>query len=97
MIRTLLLSLVLALCSASVLADKLLPVEAFAHLPSVTQVQLAPNGENVASLVKIDTEEAQGTVLQVFNISKREVANVAYAKAGDFVINWIRWAKCEHE
>jgi dipeptidyl aminopeptidase/acylaminoacyl peptidase len=95
MFRTLLSSLVLALISASVLANELLPVEAFAHLPNVTQVKLSPNGENVASLVKIDTEDAQGAVLQVFNIPKREVANVAYAKAGDFVINWIRWANDE--
>jgi dipeptidyl aminopeptidase/acylaminoacyl peptidase len=95
MIRSLLLPLVLAHLSASVLADKPLPVEAFANLPSVTQVRLSPNGENVASLVKIDREDAQGTLLQVFNLPKREVTNVAFARTGDRFINWIRWASDE--
>ena len=82
MFRTLLMPLLLALLSASVLANELLPIEAFAHLPSVTQVKLSPNGENVASLVKIDTEDAQGAVVQVFNIPKRKVTNLAFSKAG---------------
>jgi len=95
MIRRLLLSSMLSLLATSVFADEMLPIEAFARLPSVTQVKLSPNGENVASLVKIDTDDAQGTVVQVFNIPKREVTNLAFSKAGDRVINWIRWANDE--
>ena len=63
-IRSLFALSVFALSPVTLLGEDLLPVEAFASLPSMSQVRLSPNGENVVSLVKIDTEQAHGKAEQ---------------------------------
>jgi dipeptidyl aminopeptidase/acylaminoacyl peptidase len=82
--------------SASAAVAEQLPVEAFAKLPTISQVLMSPDGENVAALINIDTEEVLGTAVRVFNMEERQATTVAYAEAGDFVVNWISWANNEY-
>ena len=77
------------------LAQEPLPVEAFASLPLVSQVQLSPDGENVVFLVKVDTDEVQGTAVRLMNVDTQEFTLLTYANVEDYVINWIRWANDE--
>lgn len=72
-----------------------LPVEAFASLPLVSQVQLSPDGEHVIFLVKLDTDEVQGAAVRLMNLETQEFRSLAYAEVEDYVINWIRWANDE--
>jgi len=91
-IRSLFVLSVFVLPPVTVSGEEPLPVEAFASLPSMSQVRLSPNGENLVSLVKIDIEELQGTAVRIFNMSTKKAGTLTYAEAGKFVINWIRWA-----
>ena len=73
-------------------ADDRLPVEAFASVPIVSNVQMSPDGEHVAFLVRIDTPEMQGAAVRFINLDTDEFKTLTYAETKDFVINWIRWA-----
>ena len=57
----------LALGAAQASANDLLPVEAFASKPVVSNVRLSPDGRIVAFLVKVDTPTIQGTAVRVLN------------------------------
>lgn len=90
-LRSLLIISLLAL-AAFVRADDMLPVEAFASVPIVSNVQLSPDGEHVAFLVKIDMAEVQGAAVRIMNLDTDEARTLTYAETKDYVINWIRWA-----
>jgi len=88
---------ILFISGSAVDATQLLPVEAFASLPDVTQVQLSPDGKKVVALAKVlDSGEMLGTAVRVFDLDKMEGSIAAYAKTGKFIINWVRWANDDY-
>lgn len=87
--------LCLLLLSVAARADDMLPVEAFASLPAVSNVQLSPDGQHVAFLFKIDTPDVQGAAVRFMHLDSNEIQTLTYAETRDFVINWIRWANNE--
>lgn len=82
----------LVLFAAVIRADDMMPLEAFASVPVVSNVQLSPDGEHVAFLVKINTPDVQGAAVRFMNLDTDEARTLTYAETKDFVINWIRWA-----
>jgi tricorn protease-like protein len=74
----------------SIVADaaELLPVEAFARLPDVTQAKLSPDGKKVVALAKIGkAREMLGTAVSVYDLETGESSVVTYGETGKFVIN----------
>ena len=69
-----------------------LPIEAFASLPQISSVRIAPSGENVAMVLKLDDPNNPGSAISVFNLESQQSSVVSYAEPGSFVYNWIRWA-----
>jgi dipeptidyl aminopeptidase/acylaminoacyl peptidase len=80
------------LASGARAESELLPVETFASLPVVTNVRLSPNGENVAFMVKVDTDDVQGVAIRVLNLASGEFTTPTYVQTKDFVIRALRWA-----
>lgn len=93
--KSLVAAVILLVSAPSVRAAEALPVEAFASLPTVSQVQLSPDGDNVAFLVKIDQPDTQGAAVRTLNLSTGDFTTLAYANSEDYVINWVRWANNE--
>ncbi|MBT8098550.1 MAG: prolyl oligopeptidase family serine peptidase, partial [Gammaproteobacteria bacterium] len=73
-----------------------LPIEAFASLPQISSVRIAPNGENVAMVLKLDDANNPGSAVSVFNLETQQSTLVSYAAPGTFFYNWIRWASDRH-
>lgn len=86
---------VFSLVAPVVFASELLPVEAFANLPSVSQVRVSPNGKNVSFLRRIHAQGVRGTALSVYNRERGEVSMLLYADNKKCVISWARWANDE--
>lgn len=69
-----------------------LPLEYFASLPDIAQVQLSPDGQHVASIVRVKNDDSQGVVLSLTDLENRQQKSLLYASNEKFVINWIAWA-----
>lgn len=76
-------------------AREMLPVEAFASKPTVSQMSISPDGKHLAILVKVTTEENKGAAVRVLNIETAELTTLAFARDKQFVIRGIRWASNE--
>ena len=70
-----------------------LPVEAFATPPDISYVKLSPDGKHLAFRHKLTGDS--GTAVRIYNTETGEVKDLAYAKADEFNVNWIRWANNE--
>lgn len=77
---------------APVFAGEYPPVEYFADLPEIRQVQLSPDGSKIAALVKIDSDGYLGTAVRVIDLETLTTKYFAYAGVNDYKINWMRWA-----
>ncbi|WP_216825018.1 alpha/beta hydrolase family protein [Agarilytica rhodophyticola] len=78
--------------TANLTGAEKLPVEAFASLPDVKQVQLSPDGKHFASLVRVQGKEKQGTALSIYNLETNKQHYPIMAGNLEFVINWVSWA-----
>jgi len=68
-----------------------LPVEAFASLPDVSDVKLSPNGQLVASLVRLDSKDKKGTAVSIFNLETGKKNYPIYADNTKYIITDIQW------
>ncbi|PMG41103.1 S9 family peptidase [Shewanella sp. 10N.286.52.B9] len=79
------------LCSASVSAQQL-PLEAFASIPDVSHVTMSPNGKKIASLVRLNTNEMKGSIINILDIDTRESFYPLQTDNEKFVILSLQWA-----
>lgn len=91
-----LVTLVSCLLAGAAAADNLLPVEAFASLPDVSQMQLSPDGKHIVSLVRMVEDGTSATVVRVYDVERDQATHPLYATNERFVINWARWANNEY-
>ncbi|WP_144211566.1 alpha/beta hydrolase family protein [Shewanella donghaensis] len=86
-------NLLMALCALSVtVSAQPLPVEAFASIPDVSHVSMSPNGKKIASLVRLNTDEQQGTIINILDIDTRESIFPIQTDNEKFVILSLSWA-----
>ncbi|MCP3129038.1 S9 family peptidase [Shewanella sp. KJ2020] len=85
--------LCLLLCNPT-FADSapLLPVEAFASIPDVSSVQLSPNGQKVASVVRVELPKLKGTVVSILDLNTGEKNYAIHTDNQKFVIQSLLWA-----
>ncbi|WP_153913036.1 alpha/beta hydrolase family protein [Shewanella sp. TC10] len=79
------------LLSASVYAQKL-PVEDFASIPDVSHVSMSPNGKKIASLVRLNTDEMKGSIINILDIDTKESIYPIQTDNEKFVILSLSWA-----
>lgn len=70
----------------------LLPVEAFASIPDVSSVQLSPNGQKVASVVRVELPKLKGTVVSILDLNTGEKNYAIHTDNQKFVIQSLLWA-----
>ncbi|WP_081754289.1 alpha/beta hydrolase family protein [Catenovulum agarivorans] len=69
-----------------------LPTKTFASKPDVSHVSVSPDGKHIASLVRIDTENKQGTAINLYNFATQERTFPVFVEDKKFVISDIFWA-----
>ncbi len=88
-LATLLFSLLTTLSTQSYAnANKELPISTYGNLPLFSQLELSPNGKNLAVVRNIKGE----LVLTVINLKTREQKNLLKADNLDVKLNWHTWA-----
>jgi dipeptidyl aminopeptidase/acylaminoacyl peptidase len=92
----LLASCTLPLSLEAASAAERIPVEAFAAPPDVAQVSLSPDGNRVALLQRVAVDGLYGQAIRLIDLDLMDSQVLTYAKAEDFVINWIRWANSDY-
>lgn len=70
---------------------KPLPVEYFGQLPDVARVQLAPGGEKISSIIRIDVDKTNGMAVEVANLKTGKRKIVLFTDNSKYVISWTRW------
>ncbi len=78
-------------CTLPVMANTHIPAEAFGRLPDVSQLTLSPNGEKVASLVRVETNKVKGVVVNIANLKTNDRKIVLSTDNSKFVIGWMAW------
>ena len=85
----LLFSLTITISSFSYASvSKELPISVYGNLPAFSQLQLSPNGKNLAAIKNIDGS----LVLTVINLKTREQQYLLQADNIDVTLNWHTWA-----
>ena len=70
----------------------LLPVEAFANLPKISNVRLSPNGKYVVSLDNINNERLQGTAIKLLDLVTNKNSYLLITDNKNYVIDQVVWA-----
>ena len=70
---------------------KPLAVEYFGQLPDVARVQLAPGGEKISSIIRIDVGKTNGMAVEVANLKTGDRKMVLFTDNSKYFINWTRW------
>ncbi len=70
----------------------LIPIEAFADLPSVSKVRLSPSGDKVVSLVRYKSDEKQGVAAQVYDLNTQEKRVLTHTDNSKYRIYDLQWA-----
>lgn len=73
-----------------------LPLEAFASLPDVQDVSLSPNGQYLASSIRIDVNDIKGRAVSIVNLETGKQQLPLMAKNEVYFILWLRWASDTH-
>lgn len=96
--RTLFLFILLAFSHGLCYANEIsrLPIEAFASLPDVHAVEISPNGERIAYLVRYESSSEQGTMLGIFNLDSGKANFPLKVDNRKYELNWITWANDQH-
>ncbi|GLS27709.1 alpha/beta hydrolase family protein [Marinibactrum halimedae] len=72
-----------------------LPVEAFAHLPDVADIKLSPEGDKIASLIRLNTQEKKGTAVQITDLKTGKSIYPIYAENTKYKLSWILWGNSD--
>lgn len=72
------------------LAD-MLPVKYFASLPDVSQVKLSPDGGHIASLVRVDLEDLQGSSVSLINTQTGKSKSLLFTRNEKYRMRSLRW------
>lgn len=67
------------------------PIEYFSQLPDVRDMHVSPSGEKIASIIRVDTEEARGTAVQILNVQTKEKKIALFADNTTHFIDGISW------
>lgn len=78
-------------CAFAEIAPKL-PVEAFASIPDISNLEISPNGKKVASTVRVDRPDLKGTVVSIFDLDTGEKEYAIQTDNSKFVILDLTWA-----
>lgn len=70
---------------------EILPVKYFASLPDVSQVELSPDGGHIASLVRVDLEDLQGSSVSLVNTETGKSKNLLFTRNEKYRMRSIRW------
>lgn len=89
--RTIQLFILIVIASFSSKSDPL-PTKYFASAPDVSSVQLSPDGQRIVSLIKVDTPERRGKIIQLYDLSSGEKNNLAYSDGGKYKVRSLAWA-----
>lgn len=89
-IHAMLLLLLLSVVSITTLA-KPVPLEYFAQLPDVSGVELSPDGNKLASMVRVDLPDQKGISVQVTNLSTGKSDIVLFSDNAKYVIHRLQW------
>jgi dipeptidyl aminopeptidase/acylaminoacyl peptidase len=76
---------------ATTAAAEKLPVETFSQLPDVANLSLSPDGNKIASMVRVDLAEKQGTAVQVVDPKTKTSKILLFSDNKDFVIYRVYW------
>lgn len=87
----LLLVLATILLFGSPLSAKPLPVEHFASLPDVSNLNLSPDGKKLSAVIRIDVNATQGAAVQVTDLESGKKDIVLFSDNQKYFINWVRW------
>jgi len=80
------------LVGSSAGAEGLIPVEAFATPPDITDVRLSPDGTKLAFLQRLSEGGLYGTLIRVLDFETNQIKDLGYANVDHFVVRRIRWA-----
>lgn len=69
----------------------ILPLEYFANLPDVSNVDLSPNGSKVSAVVRIDVGESKGMGVQVTNLETGKVDIVLFTDNSKYFLGDVWW------
>ena len=75
---------------------KSLPVEAFASLPDVSSVALSPDGRKVISLVKIETGQHSGKLINLYNVETKKSKPLVFSDNQKYVVTQVYWASNDY-
>lgn len=76
-------------------SDAIIPLEHFANKPDVSDLSLSPDGEKLASLVRVDIPDIKGTALSIYDLNTGKTTYPLMAKDEVHFIRWISWANNE--
>ncbi|MGZ9896891.1 alpha/beta hydrolase family protein [Shewanella gaetbuli] len=86
------LALVILVSLNTIAAPQKLPVEAFASIADVSNVTLSPDGQNIATVVKMDLENQQGSLVSIYNVASGESIYPVQTDNQKFTITGLTWA-----
>lgn len=69
-----------------------LPVEAFGSIPDVSHVTLSPNGNQLASVIRLDKSKLKGAIIQIWDIDKNKKTYPVQTDNKKFVILDLNWS-----
>lgn len=68
-----------------------IPVSTFASLPDVSHVSISPNGNKIASLIRVDTAEKKGSAINIFDVTSKTSKYVAYIDSKKYLMTDVQW------
>ncbi|TQV73800.1 S9 family peptidase [Aliikangiella marina] len=68
-----------------------LSVELFASLPDVSNVKLSPNGKKVASLIRVNSKDKNGTAINLLDIESGKKSYPVFVENIKYTITDIHW------
>ncbi|MCL1093850.1 alpha/beta hydrolase family protein [Shewanella kaireitica] len=69
-----------------------LPVEAFGSIPDVSHVTLSPNGNKLASVIRLDKPKLKGAIIQIWDIENNKKSYPVQTDNKKFVILDLNWS-----
>lgn len=70
---------------------KNIPLEHFARLPDTSNVTLAPDGKKLASVIRIDAGDVQGSAVQVTTLATGEKKMLLFTDNTKYFLNGLTW------
>jgi dipeptidyl aminopeptidase/acylaminoacyl peptidase len=67
-----------------------LPIEVFARLPDITQLQLSPSGNKALFVKKV--EEGDDLFALIYDLKQKKITPVVQSNNQEFKLQWVTWA-----